>query len=176
MKALAQLAARDGAVLAARTPNPVVVPLSAATFPPGWYRDATQPETVTPTSSGNAVITTTVPKGGPYSVWLGGFPLRPARVGIDGKRVGTIGTSGSADAGIESVAGNVVLTAGTHVINVSYGGSLWRPGATAPAYGIGPVVLAPIEGVSSVTYVQPAQATRLCGQTLDWLEVVRQSG
>jgi hypothetical protein len=96
-------------------------------------------------------------------------------VAIDGKRVGTVGTSGSADADIESLAGNVVLTPGTHVINVSYGGSLWRPGATAPAYGIGPVVLA-IEGVSSVTYVQPAQATRLCGQSLDWLEVVRQSG
>jgi hypothetical protein len=177
VKALAQVAARDGAVLAAaRTPNPVVVPLSAATFPAGWYRDATQPGTVTPTSSGSAVITATAPKGGPYSVWLGGFPLRPARVSIDGKRVGTIGTSGSADPGIESLAGNVVLTPGMHVITVSYGGSLWRPGATAPAYGMGPVVLAPIEGVSSVTYVQPAQAATLCGQSLDWLEVVKHAG
>jgi len=174
VKGVADVAARDGAELAAAvTPNPIVVPLSAATFPPSWYRDVSQPETVTPTTDGTAVITVSVPATGDYSVWLGGFALRPARVAVDGHVVGTVGASGSLDPGIESPAGDVHLAKGTHVLAVSSGGSRWRPGATAPPYGLGPVVLAPSGGPSPVVYVKPADAAKLCGRSLDWLEVVK---
>src|SRR5262249_9212420 len=81
----AQPARRDGAVLAAaQTPDPVVVPLSAGAVPPGWYRDASEPATVTPTSDGTVAATVNIPRAGGYSVWLGGFALRNATIAVDG--------------------------------------------------------------------------------------------
>jgi hypothetical protein len=174
VKNLAQVATRDGGVLAtAHTPDPVVVPLSAANFPGGWYRNASAPETVTPTSDGTLVTSVNIPKGGGYSVWLGGFTLRDATIAVDGRKVGTVAANGSANPGIESPAGYVTLGPGNHLVTVTYGDSWFRPGATAPGYGIGPVIFAPVTGVSVVTNVPPAKAATLCGQSLDWIEIVK---
>jgi hypothetical protein len=138
VRSLGRVARRDRAVLAtARTPDPVVVPLSAA------------------------------------ALLLGGFALRNATVAVDGTRVGSVGSNGSANPGIVSLAGYSTLEPGVHTVTVRYGDSWVRPGATAPAYSIGPVIFAPVTGVSFVTDVAPAHATRLCGQSLDWIEVVK---
>jgi hypothetical protein len=65
------------------------------------------------------------------------------------------------------------LRPGVHTVTVRYGDSWFRPGATAPVYAIGPVIFAPVTGGSFVADVAPAHGARLCGQSLDWIEVVK---
>jgi hypothetical protein len=178
VKSLAAQARSEGAVLAvARTPNPVVVPLAGAAFPAGWYSDPSRPQTVTPTGPGTVTTTANVPSAGNWSVWLDGFLLRNVRISIDGRYVGTIDQYGE----LEHPVGTIALGPGSHTIALRYGDAWWRPGATSPGreqegrVALGPLTLAPVTGVNVVDYVQPDEATSLCGRTLDWIEIVKRA-
>ena len=110
-----------------------------------------------------------MPRAGAYSLWLNGLLLRDVSVSVDGNRVGTIDGNGT----LYAPVGSVRLTAGEHTVSLTYGDSWFAPGAAAPAYSIGPLALIPANSSSAVTYVNPARATSLCGQSLDWIEIVR---
>ncbi len=51
-------------------------------------------------------------------------------------------------------------------------GSILRPATGGYPFGIGPVVLEPVES-TTIVRSSPANAQKLCGQSLDWIEAVR---
>jgi hypothetical protein len=123
---------------------------------------------VTPTGPGTIRTSVSVPAGGDYTAWLNGVLLRHVELSIDGKRVGTVGESGS----LYAPLGNVHLTPGVHQVTLRYGSPALAPGSSAPIYPIGPLALAPAGASTQVAYLDPTSATTLCGRSLDWLEVV----
>jgi hypothetical protein len=166
-------AARDGAMLAvARTPDPLFVPIATGIHPADWPADPSQPYTITPLGNGTVLASAFVPRAGVYSLWLDGFLLRDVAVSVDGKHVGTIDQYGT----LYHPVGTARLSAGRHLVILTYGDSRLAPGATAPAYTIGPLALTPAASPSAVQYVPPARASTLCGQSLDWIEIVRLPG
>ncbi len=169
VKAAAALAARDGGELAAaRTPDPVFVSLTGGTHPAAWSSNPADPTTITPTAPGTIETTVSVPSAGDYSAWINGTLLRRVTLAIDGKPVGGVNTSGS----LYAPLGTVRLTSGAHTVTLRFGTPWLEPGSTAPIYPIGPLALTPAGGPSPVEYVRPARAASLCGQALDWVEVV----
>ena len=165
----ARRAVGEGGVLAAAiAPEPVIVPLGSASHPPGWTADPSQ-ATVQPTGSGSVQASVLLPKRGRYGVWLNGTFFRRVAVDVDGKRVGSIDTSGS----LYAPFGAVALAAGRHTVTVHYGGSALAPGSGAPMYPLGPLAFGLLRPPTAVEYVQPSGAAALCGRKLDWLEIVR---
>jgi hypothetical protein len=50
---------------------------------------------------------------------------------------------------------------------------LLEPGTGGPEYGLGPLVVTSANQRRDVITVEPRDAARLCGQTLDWVEALR---
>jgi hypothetical protein len=165
----AALAARDGAMLAAaRTPDPAFASLGDGAHPSGWLVDAADGELITPNGSGTLQTSVLLPSDGTYAVWLDGLFLRRVSVSVDGRRVGSIDESG----GLYVELGTARLRAGRHQVTLSYGDPFWAPGSSAPGSLLGPLAFSPAGAASSVQYLAPGRARSLCGQRLDWLEVV----
>jgi hypothetical protein len=148
VRSAAERAAREGAVLAAATgSDPLIVPLG----------------------SGALQASVILAKRARYRVWLNGSFFRKVAVDVDGKRVGSVDTSGS----LYTPFGAVSLAAGRHAVTVHYGGSLLAPASGAPVYPLGPLVFSLAGPPAAVEYVQPTDAASFCGRKLDWLEIVR---
>ena len=103
-----------------------------------------------------------------YAVWLDGVFLRRVSLSIDGRPTGAIDESG----GLYVELGAEHLSAGAHQVTLRYGDPFWAPGATAPGFTLGPLAFSPAHPPSPVEYLEPSRARSLCGQSLDWLEVV----
>ncbi len=70
--------------------------------------------------------------------------------------------------------GTAVLRRGANEITLRYSGPDLRPGSGgAPPFGTGPLVIGPSLPRLPVTTVPPADASSLCGTTLDWVEAIR---
>jgi hypothetical protein len=124
---------------------------------------------VQPTGSGTIHASVLLPRSGRYGVWLNGTFFRKVVVDVDGRRVGSVATSG----GLYAPYGAVSLPAGRHVVAVNVGGAVLAPGSGAPVYPLGPLAFRLLRAPAAVEYVQPADAESLCDRKLDWLEIVR---
>jgi hypothetical protein len=108
---------------------------------------------------------------GSYELWLGGDVDRPLHVLVDGRAVGAPAAQSGDDGTMIHVV-NLTLSPGHHLVElVRYGGSL-RPGDHSGTV-IDGVVLEPLRADSErIQTVAPDAWRSLCGQRLDWVEVL----
>jgi len=155
-------------LIGAPVTDPVVVSVAVSRHPATWTTGASYLSLSVP---GTAQIPVSVPVSGRYSVWLGGSIHTPTAIAVDGRRVG------SADHDEQEAAqyvnfGDITLRAGAHVVQLSHSRGLLAPGTGGPPDVVGPLVLRLDVPNPPLVRVPAAAATRLCGQTLDWVEAI----
>lgn len=125
--------------------------------------------------AGRATLKVTVPSMGRYSVWLGGSTRGPLSIYVGGRLVSTAGNE-LQESGQYIPFGEIALTAGTHAVELRYGGDGWRPGVGGQPTTVGPIALRRETGTGDamgrapLIYVPASHASELCGRTLDWVE------
>jgi hypothetical protein len=176
VRTAAAQAKRDHAMLAydLRPKVPLLVPAQVP-HPPNWGAVSGDPYTVIPRSEpGTAAGKVTVPAAGRYQIEVDGSLSQKFYFSIDGRRVGAVSDELGPPGQLIPVA-SVTLTAGTHEISVLRPGNTLDPGDASTEQLLGPVLLvrAGASPTGTVSEIAPSQAQQLCGQTLDWIEVVR---
>ena len=66
----------------------------------------------------------------------------------------------------------MTLSPGVHQVELDYAGPDLAPGSAGPAYPLGPLALAPGTAPTDVSYLPVADASSLCGKSLDWIEAL----
>jgi hypothetical protein len=170
---LAQRARRVDGVLATvlRPGAPIVLDVTRGSPPTAWKRDPDRPGTLVPHGGGKLRFDLTVPRAGRYDLWLGGSFRRTATALADGLRVGSVTHLLNND-GQFGRLGAADLGAGSHAVDLEYGGSRLSPGSGGLPFALGPLVLGTTTADMPVTYVEPEDARSLCGKRLDWLEAL----
>ncbi|HNI40815.1 MAG TPA: hypothetical protein PLB47_11120 [Solirubrobacterales bacterium] len=166
---VAAQAGQTGKVVAAlREPNAVA---NLTEYPPDWVPDPPN-KTLTPLSDGTASGEVEIPRSGEYHVWVGGSARGKVSVEIGGQNAGSARGMLNNNAQFMGLD-DLDFEAGTDPVAMTYKkGSDLRPATGGYPFGIGPVVLAPVAEPKVVT-VSPANAQKLCGKSLDWVEAVR---
>lgn len=166
---LASRAGTNAEVVAAeRQPNAIA---ELTEYPADWVPDPVN-QTLTPLSDGTATGTVVVPETGRYRVWVGGSARGRVSVDVAGQN------AGSARGLLNNNAQFIMLEeleigAGSAPVSLSYErGSSLRPGTGGYPFGIGPVVLEPVVE-ASIVRLPPRDAQKLCGRSLDWIEIIR---
>lgn len=138
------------------------------------------PPTFVPTKSAAGVVddpqeplrgTVSVQRPGRYQVWLDVSLTKHFVVSVGGHLVGSF----SYQLGPPSqfvLVGDVTLSAGAQPVLIKPTGSNLAPGA-GTSQVVGPLMLTPSPDPPPVTQIEPSQARSLCGQSLDWIEIVR---
>jgi hypothetical protein len=169
VRALAAKAGAGTALVAAVPPETVIFDVpDTPRRPAGWKPDQERLGQLVLGTPGRA-DGRVVAEGGDYRVWVEGSFGRPMEVAVDGRPAG-------AAEGIDTPrgwlpAGSLRLAAGSHDIEVR------RPhGGLGPGNGarssLGAVALVRT-GEPRLLRVSPSRAKSLCGQPLDWIEIVR---
>ena len=168
--AVVALAHEPGVVglIGAPVRNPVVVAVASGNHPADW---STGTSFLALSGSGTASIPITVPATGRYSVWLGGIDPRADH---DHRRrpVGRLGRRRGAGGGQYVPFGDIGLSAGAHVLRLHRSRGLLVPGTGGPADVVGPLALRLDASNPPLVRAPAADATRLCGRTLDWVEAI----
>jgi hypothetical protein len=170
-------------------PAPIVLPLGEASFDPSDWERGPDPTVLYPRGAASLTATVDVPRAGKYGVWLGGSFRGSMEASVDGKRAGSDRGELNYSKGQYEQLGSIDLTAGRHTLKLHYGGASLRPGSAGDAilplsteeergvskrshkpFGVGPLVLSTGTADQKVSYLPPAQADRLCGRSLDWIE------
>ena len=153
-------------------PSPLVVDLAQASHPPAWVPVSYQPGSIVPRGSGSEFVDLDIPRGGRYTVWLGGSLRKRVTVFIDGREAGSAVGTLDPSSGYFAL-GEVDLTRAHHRIELRYGGPELRPGSGGEPFAMGPLTLSTTNADLPIRYVDPAQAHSLCGKNLDWIEAVQ---
>jgi len=159
----------NGEVVAVeRAPNAVA---DLVEYPPDWVPDPVN-KTLTPLSDGTASGSVTVPEAGRYKVWVGGSSRGRVSVEIGGQDAGS--ARGLLNNNAQFIGlGELDFEAGSLPVALTYKkGGVLRPATGGYPFGIGPVILEPVDDPSMVR-VSSRDAQRLCGRSLDWIEAVR---
>jgi hypothetical protein len=137
---------------------------------------ATRPQAIglgAPPLDGTQVLQVNVPADGVYTAWLAGDWFGNASISVDGRTVGSRRMELNWP-GLYTDLGSTPLTAGPHVVAVTYTPGGWHPGSGAKPEAFGPAALSPVDKQREpVIHVAPARASSLCGKRLDWLEALR---
>jgi hypothetical protein len=112
-----------------------------------------------------------VEQDGRYKVWLQGSFSERIRVWVGRRLVGSLAYQ-LGPAGQSMYVGRVALAAGMQPVLIEPAGSALAPGEGGSQL-IGPLMLAHDPDPPPVSVTDPRNARRLCGQSLDWLEMVR---
>jgi hypothetical protein len=152
-------------------------------WPRAW-RHETESHSIQPTTPGWAVGHILVPSSQTYELFLGGSFGRGFEVKVDGRKVGSVANQLTGFISYIPIT-RLYLTAGEHTFQYTYP----QPGL-APASGetlgmseywagvgrwtsLTAVVLQPLDFPrSELISASPAEARKLCGRQLDWLELV----
>ena len=168
VQSVASQAGTGKVVAALREPNAIA---DLTEYPGDWVPDPAN-KTLTPLSDGSATGSITVAEPGRYQVWVGGSARGKVSVKIGDQ------DAGSARGLLNNNAQFIKLDEldfqpGTLPVTLTYErGSFLRPATGGYPFGIGPVVLEPVAEPQVVT-VSPANAQKLCGHSLDWIEAIR---
>jgi hypothetical protein len=130
-----------------------------------------QPVLAAPQNPQGLVATASVRRAGRYEVWLAGLISERVAVSVGGQRIGSVAYEVERPGQFVPV-GKVSLVAGLTPVTIVREGSNLEPGSGRQDY-LWPVALVPDTAPPSVRYITPDRARSLCGQWLDWLEVVR---
>jgi hypothetical protein len=168
---LAARAPRGSRLIAAEPPElRYFEPLHARDRSYGWGIDPADPGAVLPNLPGHASGLLRV-TGGRYGVWVqGDFPRR-VYVAVDGRIAGSV--SGQNTPGQWLKAATVLLSPGAHRVQVfrKAGRNHLGPGEWGIGT-IGPVALWS-EAPEHLRTLSPSDWRPLCGDSLDWVELVR---
>jgi hypothetical protein len=108
-----------------------------------------------------------------YKLWLGGVFTRGFDVSVDGHSLGLVANQISDVVGYVPVA-TIKLAAGVHTVTLRYPSAGIGPGAGDNIYTeLEEVALQPSTPAPKLVSYTPSQATALCGQSLDWIEIVK---
>ena len=165
--------ATGGAELAAMPrPQVEVVDLGSASRPASWLDDERRAGAIAVQEEGTANAEVAVSKPGTYEVWLGGVVRGEVELAVDGRRVGAVRHSLS-NTGQYTPVGTISLRAGTHQIELTnHAGDLHPGSGGRRPESLGPVVLSPVGLKRDPVFVSPGDARRLCGRSLDWIELL----
>jgi hypothetical protein len=174
VRAIARVAASQGAMLIAASPTDVVrIDLARAHRPATWRR--VDIWYVMP-GPGRLQAAFRIQRPGVWNVWLQGEIMRAVTVRVDGRRVGSIGGQVAGDVVVPNTMTPlpVRLAAGRHDLSISRGGTSLAPGDGGSGI-LTSVFLAPAgAGEQQRLHVAPADLWRsLCGQHYVWIEAVQ---
>jgi hypothetical protein len=177
VKALAQLATQDGGeLLAYERGNPIALRGTQTTWPSSWSSSVSE-GSLFPNSPGTAVAHVAIPTGPHrYQLWLSGSFVRGFDVSVDGHPIGDISNQlNPFGDGYNRLGTPFQLAAGVHTIDVTYPQESLAPGSADNETGytaLAGIVLQPVDTPAGYIHVTPADATTLCGRSLDWIEVI----
>ena len=178
--ALGRQAANDGgSLLAYERANPIVLRGTDMRWPGSWIQDyaatGQSEDALSPTTPGTAVAHVELPTGPHrYQLWLDGSFDRGFIVKVDGRRIGAISDElNPFGDGWNEVGVALTLDAGVHSISLTYPKPTLGPGGDDDENytSIADIALQPLVS-SHMLAVKPAQASELCGRSLDWIEIV----
>jgi hypothetical protein len=171
VRALASTPGVNRLAYSERVGLPVRVPLATLDVPAEWIGEGGDPDVIEPSGSGTATGTVET-GGGEMEFWLGGSVRGRVEVSVDGEEVGS--RENSLDrANHYTPIGTATLSPGPHEIEIRYeeGGS--APGSGEPPFPVGPLLIAPgTAAEAQLGYVDPGEASSLCGRPLDWVEAL----
>jgi hypothetical protein len=173
VKRLAGIGAPAGATLVAAHPPPLVlVSVTRAHHPLAWTSARLGLAMKGP---GRLWSVFAVPRAGMWEVWLQGEIMRPLRVSVDGRELGSIGSQLGGNSVNPDAIGplTVRLSRGRHLLSVTRSGASLAPGDGGWAY-LDRVFLAPAgaAALGVLRRVPVASWRSLCGHEFDWIEVV----
>jgi hypothetical protein len=171
---LAQIATSDrAALIAARAPTLVRIPLAGASYPKGWGH---QRQGLVMRRAGRLSATFSLPFGGTWNVWLQGQIMPTVRVSVDGQSLGSIGGQLGGNSLVPDTMTplRAPLAAGPHRLSVVRGGLSLAPGDGGAAV-LDAIFLAPAAvPARQLVRVAPGGDWRtLCGHAYAWIELVR---
>ncbi len=172
VRALAAQVAPAGRLVAVERATPVVVSLGEAELGGGVQASPADARVVVPQGEGGLRADVTIPRDGTYAVWLGGSTRGRTTIRVDGRETGSVRGRLNNQEGTMRF-GQVRLAEGPHRIELAYTDGGLAPGQRgqeALGLPLGPLVLAPREPALTPFSVPAAQASRLCGRHLDWIE------
>ena len=116
----------------------------------------------------------TVVEGAPYGLWLAGSFPGTLEVRVDGVEVYRGGSVLEGDPAMVNPLATTDLTPGAHVVQLRHTAPLLAPGSAAGPFPVGPLHVAQqVSSDAELITVDPADADRLCGRSLDWIDSVR---
>ena len=161
-------------VAPARPRMPVFLPGEAAPSKT-WIQYVDYPGAVVLDSAGAVGPELTVPEGGEYRVWAEGSFGRPVTVRVNQAAIGEVEYE-LGNPGQYLPFGEVTVEPGDQEFRVEQAGGDLRPGNGGSLAGLrhlGPVVLSPPENEEPrVLERDPEDWRSLCGQRLDWIEIL----
>jgi hypothetical protein len=160
----------EGARLAAaQAPSPVVAMLSKRLLPDGWRSPKQLPGAALPTGAGTVKTSVVLPRGGPWTVWIGGGVAGRLSVSVDGRPIGAIDQRVNRAREYERVA-TAPLAAGRHRVAIRYEEELLAGSSENDIFG--PLAFTPAAPPARPVYLPARDVGSLCGRRLDWIEVV----
>jgi hypothetical protein len=161
-------------LLAYQRAAPIVARGDQTLWPAGWVHDEAG-HTLTPTSPGTAVTHIALARGEDYGLWLDGSFARGFEVSVDGRHVAQIKNELSNFPSYVQLT-SLYLKPGVHTIALTYPHAGLTPGSGTNEFtSLSAIALQPQSPSSGMIEVSPRNASRLCGRTLDWIELVRNS-
>ncbi len=164
----ARARARGAVLVAAERENPAVAPAALSRHPASW--DTGSLDSLVPTSAGELRMGLTVPRAGRYRLWLGGSFDRGFTATVDGRAAGSVSYEINPPGQYEP-AGMVRLARGEHAVALHRSGLTLHPG-TQSDQPLTDVALEPLGAPARLLRVPPANAGKLCGRALDWIDIV----
>ena len=147
--------------------------LGTSPLPAGWT-PAADTRRVTYTGPGTIERTLRVRLAGPLQASLGGSTRGRVTLSVDGRKVASARHQLNWAGGVIPL-GTVRLAPGLHRVSLRYDDGGLTPGNLGQQinpFVFGPLVFSRDSNHRPITAVPSAQADRLCGQQLDWIEVL----
>jgi len=171
VRRLARLAGPAGRLVAARRLGNAAleVPASAGQSSSGAYGEELAARYLTAATEWEQGIT--VGTSAVYDLGVDGSFGGRLDTYIDGQHTATARNKLNWPSQYEPLA-SLFLAAGDHTVRFVYHGPDTHPGSGGPPpFGIGPLLVGPGPSTTQLISLPASQATKLCGQSLDWIEV-----
>jgi hypothetical protein len=165
---------RGAARLVYATP-PAILPLDVTAAAPAGWRRPLQPQLgVLIRRQGQLRATFTVPHAGVWSLWLQGEIMPTVRIGLDGRRLASVGGQLRGNLFNPDTLPPIELRlarGGAHVLTLARAGDTLAPGDRGSATLQGMFLTPAAAGSSAQLHaVAPRSWRSLCGRRLDWVE------
>ncbi|HEX5928310.1 MAG TPA: hypothetical protein VFY48_02865 [Solirubrobacterales bacterium] len=169
---LAAVGGPEGTVVAAEREPTAVGSLGESEHPSNWLpTEAGSPDLI-PHGPGTASLSVEVAAPGRYDLYLQGSVRNRLALLVDGVEVGAVRNQLNPSQQF-LYFGRASLEAGAHEVELVLDDQTLAPGSGGPPEPIGPLVLSPAANEDPpLRELPPARAGELCGEHLDWVEVL----